>query len=92
MRISRVILFLVLVLHGQTVELIVHEDKNSTIMAAQMVEMYLDSLLITEESLNHSYILSSFKGDPPKTVAYTKIKEAIAIDTIIVLGLSLIHI
>ena len=86
MRISRLILFLVLVLRGQTVELIVHEDKNSTIMAAQMVEMYLDSLLITEESLNHSYILSSFKGDAPKRVAYTKIKEAIAIDTIIVLG------
>ena len=86
MRISRLILFLVLILRGQTVELIVHEDKNSTIMAAQMVEMYLDSLLITEESLNHSYILSSLKGDAPKRVAYTKIKEAIAIDTIIVLG------
>ena len=48
MRISRVILFLVLVLHGQTVELIVHEDKNPTIIAAQMVEMYLDSLRTTE--------------------------------------------
>ena len=63
MRISRVILFLVLVLHGQTVELIVHEDKNPTIIAAQMVEMYLDSLLTTEESLHHSYVLASFNGE-----------------------------
>ena len=86
MRISRVILFLVLVLHGQTVELIVHEDKNPTIIAAQMVEMYLDSLLTTEESLNHSYVLASFNGEVPTRVAYTKIEEAIAIDTIIILG------
>ena len=53
MRISRVILFMVLVLHGQTVELVVHEDKNPTIIAAQMVETYLDSLLTAEETLNH---------------------------------------
>ena len=86
MHISRVILFLVLVLHGQTVELIVHEDKNPTIIAAQMVEMYLDSLLVNEESLHHSYVLASFNGDAPTRVAYTKIEEAIAIDTIIILG------
>ena len=51
MRISKVILFLVLVLHGQTVELIVHEDKNPTIIAAQMVEMYLDTRLTPEDPL-----------------------------------------
>ena len=67
MRISRVILFLVLGLHGQTVELIVHEDKNPTIIAAQMVEMYLDSLLTTDESLNHSYVLASLmERSPPE--------------------------
>jgi len=66
-RISRVILFLVLVLHGQTVELFVHEDKNPTIIAAQMVEMYLDSLLTTEESLHHSYVLASLtERSPPE--------------------------
>jgi len=84
--ISRIILFMVLVLHGQTVELIVHEEKYPTIMAAQMVEMYLDSLLTTEETLNHSYVLASFQGEAPTRVAYTKIEEAIAIDTIIISG------
>ena len=77
---------MVLVLHGQTVELIVHEEKYPTIMAAQMVEMYLDSLLTTEETLNHSYVLASFHGGAPSRVAYTKIEEAIAIDTIIISG------
>ena len=86
MRISRVILFLVLVLHGQTVELIVHEDKKPTIIAAQMVEMYLDSLLTTEKTLNHSYVLTSFHGEAPTRVAYMKIDEAIGIDTIIISG------
>ncbi|MCS5614985.1 MAG: BamA/TamA family outer membrane protein [Candidatus Marinimicrobia bacterium] len=86
MHISRIILFMVLVLHGQTVELIVHEEKYPTIMAAQMVEMYLDSLLTTEETLNHSYVLASFQGEAPTRVAYTKIEEAIAIDTIIISG------
>ena len=86
MRISRAILFMVLVLHGQTVELIVHEDKNPTIMASQMVEMYLDSLLTTGETLNHSFVLTSFHVGVPNRVAYTKIEEAIAIDTIIVSG------
>ena len=83
MRISRVILFMVLVLHGQTVELIVHEEKYPTIMAAQMVEMYLDSLLTTEETLNHSYVLASFHGGAPSRVAYTKIEEAIAISPVV---------
>ena len=86
MHISRIILFMVIALHGQTVELIVHEKKNPTIMATQMVEMYLDSLLTTEETLNHSYVLASFNGEAPSRVAYTKIEEAIAIDTIIILG------
>ena len=65
MHISRVILFMVLVLHGQTVELVVHEEKNPTRMAAQMVEVYLDSLLTTEKTLNHSYVLASFHGEAP---------------------------
>ena len=86
MRISRLILFLVLVIHGQTVELILHNDKNPKIIPVQMVEMYLDSLLTTEESLNYSYVLASFNEEAPTSVAYTKIKEAIAIDTIIILG------
>ena len=67
MHIFRVILFMVLVLHGQTVELTVHEEKNPIIMAAQMVEMYLDSLLTTEEALNRSYVLDSFHGEAPTT-------------------------
>ncbi len=86
MRISRIMLFMVLVLHGQTVELVVHEDKNPTIIAAQMVEMYLDSLLTAEETLNHSYVLASFQGMSPTKIAYKKIEEAIAIDTIIISG------
>ena len=86
MHISRIILFMVIALHGQTVELIVHEEKNPTIMATQMVEMYLDSLLTTEKTLNHSYVLVSFHGEAPTRVAYMKIDEAIGIDTIIISG------
>ena len=86
MHISRVILFMVLVLHGQTVELIVHEEKNPTTMDSKMVEMYLDSLLTTEKTLNHSYVLASFHGEAPIRVAYMKIDEAIGIDTIIISG------
>ena len=86
MRISRLILFLALILRGQTLELILDDDKNSTIIPAQMVEMYLDSLLTTEESLNYSYVLASFNEEAPTSVAYTKIEEVIAIDTIIILG------
>ena len=36
MRISRVILFMVLILHGQTVELIVDEEKNMVTTPAYM--------------------------------------------------------
>ena len=86
MHISRVILFMVLALHGKTVELIVHQEKNPTIMVTQMVEMYLDSLLTTEEALNHSYVLASFHGIDPTRVAYMKIDEPIGIDTIIISG------
>ncbi|MCS5599510.1 MAG: hypothetical protein NZ707_07125, partial [Rhodospirillales bacterium] len=86
MRISRIMLFMVLVLHGQTVELVVHEDKNPTIIATQMVETYLDSLLTAEETLNHSYVLASFQGKAPPRITYKKIEETIAIDTIIISG------
>ena len=41
---------MVIALHGQTVKLIVHEEKNPPLMATQMVEMYLDSLLTTGET------------------------------------------
>ena len=86
MRISRVMLFMVITIQGQTVELVVHYDKKPTIMAAQMVEIYLDSLLTAEKALNHSYVLSFFHGEAPIRVSYTKIEEEIAIDTIIISG------
>ena len=44
---------MVITIQGQTVELVVHYDKKPTIMAAQMVEIYLDALHGADEAFNH---------------------------------------